>query len=124
MAPVVGETLTGATSGDTAVVSSVSLYSGSYAGGDAVGTVECSTATGVNDDGHVFQDNEEINGSTGGANIFTANGVGSRHKYGRLYPESEMVMRDGKWWCSDHYRYHYAIRDWADIKIDIKEDNE
>jgi len=37
--PTVGETLTGATSGDTGVVTSVTLEGGSWAGGDAVGTV-------------------------------------------------------------------------------------
>lgn len=122
--PQASETLTGDSSSDTAVVSSVTLDSGSYAGGDAAGCIEFSSAAGVDDDGWVFTDNETVSGSTGGSNILTANGKGSRHKYGRLYPESEMIERDGKWYCNSHYHWYYGVRDWADSKIDIVEDNE
>lgn len=66
--PVVGETLTGATSGTTGKVMWVDVTGGTWGGGDAVGTVylgECST--------DCFNDNENVNGSAGGGNILTVN---------------------------------------------------
>ena len=123
VAPTVGETLTGDTSGDTAIVVSVDLESGSYAAGDAAGVIEMSNGTGEDDDGYIFNDNETVSGSTGGSNMLTANGVGSRHCYGRLYPESEMYFRNGKWYCSSHGPWYYDIRDWADAEVKIMEDN-
>jgi hypothetical protein len=121
VAPIAGETLTGATSGDTAVVVSVNVESGSWAGGDAAGVIELSSGTGVDDDGYIFQDNEEINGGTGGNNMLTANGKGSKHGYGRLYPETLLIERDGKRYCNDHYFATWPVRDWCDMKVDIKE---
>jgi len=65
--PQVGETLTGATSGATGKVISVTVTSGSWGGGDAAGTIELGACDGR------FNDNEDVNGSVGGANMLTVN---------------------------------------------------
>jgi hypothetical protein len=106
-APTVGETMTGATSGDTGVVVGTELYSGSYAGGDATGVVTLSTLTGVSKDGDtlietVFQDNEELNGSTGGDSMMTVNGSPQVQKYGRLYAASDVTTFRGQRYCNAH----------------------
>ncbi len=100
--PTVGETLTGATSADTGVVVSVSLESGTWAGGDAVGTVRMSSPTGEGDDGACFSDNETVNGSTGGTNILTANNAGIVKTDGIPYPEGETGLYRGKRYCTQH----------------------
>lgn len=123
VAPTVGETLTGATSGDTAVVVSSNLYSGTYAGGDAEGAIELSGGTGVDDNGYIFSDNETLNGSVGGTNMLTAQGVGSRHVYGRLYPESELTERDGRLYCKEHYAWVFSVKDWCEQTVDVQEDD-
>ena len=45
--PVAGETVTGATSGETAVIISITISSGTFAGGDAAGTLLVRTASGA-----------------------------------------------------------------------------
>lgn len=64
-----GETLTGATGGATADVVDWTLTSGTWGGGDAAGTVYIKQ-----EDGTDFQA-EDLNGSTGGANMASATGV-------------------------------------------------
>ena len=68
VAPVVGEALTGDTSSATGNVISYTLASGTWGGGDAAGVITLGAVTGT------FIDNEDITGSTGGANILTVNG--------------------------------------------------
>ena len=41
--------------------------------------------------------------------------------YGRLYPESMMVYKDGKWICKPHYRWYYHNRNIDETKITIEE---
>ena len=31
--------------------------------------------------------------------------------YGRLYPESLLIERDGKWFCSSHYNWRFSKKD-------------
>jgi hypothetical protein len=31
--------------------------------------------------------------------------------YGRLYPESLLVERDGRWYCSSHYNWRFNKKD-------------
>jgi len=123
VAPTVDEVLTGATSGDTGVVTEVfNQFTGTYAGGDAEGYVEMSTCTGVDEEqGTCFQDNETINGSVGGNNIITANGAGILQAYGILWPKSQMVKYRGHWYCREHYgwRTRPVYRD--DLKVDVTE---
>ena len=118
--PVTDETLTGDTSGDTGVVTDVTLLSGSWAGGDAKGFVEMKTDTGTDSDGQCLSDDETVTGSTGGSNILTADGNGQKKKYGRLYPESDLVFYDGSWFCRPHfgYRYRYKFQKEADYNIE------
>ena len=103
--PVAGETLTGATSADTGVVVSVALESGTWAGGDAVGTVLMSSPAGEGDDGACFADNETVNGSTGGTNILTANNDGIIKTEGMPYPEGQTGIFEGKRYCTTHLNF-------------------
>ena len=75
--PTVGETVTGATSTDTAIVYSVTLSSGSWAVGNAAGNLVLISPTGYKADYSIFADNELLNGSTAGNNFATANGTGT-----------------------------------------------
>ncbi|MHA1287014.1 MAG: carbohydrate binding domain-containing protein [Candidatus Thorarchaeota archaeon] len=65
--PQVGETLTGATSGAVGKVISVTVTGGTWGGGNAAGSIELGACTGR------FNDNEDVNGSVGGANMLTVN---------------------------------------------------
>lgn len=67
-----GDTLTGATSSATAIVDAVTLDSGTWAGGDAAGTLTLRRKGGT------FQDRENLNQSGGQANIGTVDGTASR----------------------------------------------
>jgi len=119
--PVTDETLTGATSTDTMVVTGVSLTSGTWAGGDAVGVVQGKTMTGRDFDSRShFQDNELINGSTAGNNCMTADGTGAEKIYGRLYPEGEMTLFRGRWYCNQHYsfKWRHKLIDEENFRVD------
>lgn len=95
-----GKTVTGASSGATGVVVSITVTSGTWAGGDAAGTMVIKngnnkvfttnenirsndTPTGAakaTTEGSVvagFTNPEDINGATGGSNILTTTGAGS-----------------------------------------------
>lgn len=118
--PVEDEVLTGATSGDTGIVVSVRLESGTWAGGDAAGTVLMSSPTGISDDFECFSDNELVTGSTGGVNILTANNDGIVKTEGMPYPEGDTGIYKGKRYCTQHlefmrgrdkYNYHLSIGD-------------
>ncbi|MHA1613320.1 MAG: carbohydrate binding domain-containing protein [Candidatus Thorarchaeota archaeon] len=65
--PQVGETLTGATSGAVGKVISVTVTGGTWGGGNAEGSIELGACAGR------FNDNEDVNGSVGGANMLTVN---------------------------------------------------
>ena len=108
VAPAVNETLTGATSGNTGVVEAVYLRSGSYSGLDAAGCIEFSSVTGYERETYrVFQDNEDLNGSVGGANIATANGSGSVVINGILYPDKDLIEHNGQWYCKPHFEWKF-----------------
>lgn len=68
----VGDTLTGASSGATALVDAVTLDSGTWAGGDADGTLTLRRVSGT------FQNNENLDQSGGQANIATVDGTASK----------------------------------------------
>ena len=42
--------------------------------------------------------------------------------YGRLYPESMLVYKDGKWMCKPHYRWYYHNRNIDKAKLEMKEE--
>lgn len=122
VAPTVGETITGATSGDTGVVEGYTLISGSFAGLDAVGVIVGNTPAGYDDSNlEVFHDNEELNGSVGGANMATVNKSGAVEISGRLTAESNLVTYQGKKYCRQHFLFKFR-HDWLDdVKIDSSE---
>ena len=99
--PTVGETVTGATSGDTGIITEVVLYSGSYAAGDAAGVIVMSTYTG-DASGVWGQADENLNGSTAGDDFATTMYAGAVKKSGMMYPTNQMVRIDGKWYCKPH----------------------
>jgi len=122
--PTLGETLTGADSGATGVVNRVHLESGSYADGDATGEVLLVDVTGFNlRQWECFYAEEQINGSTGGVDMMTAeadhNGILSRQ--GRIYPERETVLYKGKRYCLSHYHQMVPKRQLDETKVDITE---
>lgn len=49
--------------------------------------------------------------------------TGQTNFYGRLYPESLMVERDGKYYCTKHYNWRFIKRD-SDVRIEIAESDE
>ena len=65
--PLVGDILTGVTSGATAKVVSVTKDGGTWEGGDADGSIVLEDYEGC------FNDDEEVAGSTGGDNVLTVN---------------------------------------------------
>ena len=71
--PVAGETITGATSGRAGEYVSCTLSGGTWGGGDAAGTMTLTGITGP----LVFTAAEALNGSTAGADMATADGVGT-----------------------------------------------
>ena len=117
VAPTVGETITGATSGDTGVVEGHTIISGTVAGGDAVGVIEGNTPTGYDDNNlEVFQNDEALNGSTSGADFATVNGIGAVQISARL--SADTIEYRGKRYCRPHFLYKFGHTWLDDIKID------
>ena len=120
--PVVGECLTGATSGDTGTVSSVTLFSGSWAGGDAAGIVEFSSYTGLDSESEsIFEKDENLNGSTGGTNMLTAKWIAGYKVSGIIHPKRVMTKREGRWYCEAHHDFKFIQKDRDEQKVDISE---
>ena len=69
---IVGETITGATSGATGTVTLVVVTGGTWGGGDAEGYILIESASGI------FENNEEIDGSTSGNDAAEVDGDMSR----------------------------------------------
>ena len=121
--PTVGETITGATSGDTGVVTSVHLESGTWAGGDAIATVYMNGHTGIDaDTGEWGSTTETLNGSTSGSDWATRY-VAPEQVYGRLFAEQEMVNVDGEWFCMDCYRRRYPKKYLDEYQITDDDDS-
>lgn len=117
--PTLGETITGATSGDTGVLTNYTKTGGTVAGGDAVGILEMQTLTGYDElDLGIFENDENLNGSVSGNNFATVNKTGAVQISGRLIPNSEIVEYQGKYYCRPHFLFKFR-RDWEDeAKID------
>ena len=120
-APTVGETITGVTSGDTGVVVSVALESGSYAGSDAAGTIELSGVTG-SALSLAFEDDEALTGGTSFVGV--ANGQAIEKVYGLRYAEGDTAERDGRRFCQFHYSLRFRKRDDDENKVDVEEETE
>lgn len=118
--PQADETLTGATSTDTGVVTEVILISGAW-DGTAAGYLEMKSEIGIDEDGHWGTDNENINGSVGGTSIIKVDGEGWQMINGILYPESRMIEVDGKWFCKGHYNFRHRRKKMDEQIPDISE---
>jgi hypothetical protein len=116
----VGETITGS-SGDTGIVVSIVKESGTYAVGDAAGTLELSGVTGSSDS-LAFEDDDVLTGSTSFAGI--ANGQAIEKVYGLRYPGGSVVERDGRTYCHFHALLRFRKKDADEDKIDINEETE
>lgn len=122
--PTEGETVTGASSGDTGVLSRYVLVSGTIAGGDGVGILEFTSPTGYDlANLEIFTKDELLNGSTSGSNFATATNTGAIQISGRLVPEQDLVEYRGKKYCRAHFRFKYE-NDWKDeAKVDTNEND-
>ncbi len=121
--PTVGETLTGATSTSTAVVVATVLTSGTWAGSDAAGWVTCSSPSAWDGDtGRWGSENEAITGSVSA--VFTLSRYGIIKKYGTLHASGDLIERDGRRYCKEHYRWFWRPKDRDDQQTDIKEGGE
>ena len=136
--PVIGETITGVTSGDTGVVEKVYNYAGTgnanyvygtgmygfsaYAGSNSSGILVLTSITGYDKISlDIFQDNEYITGSVSGASFATVNKTGSVQVSGRLVPDSELIEYQGKKYCRQHFRFKFG-HTWVDEqKVDSGE---
>jgi len=120
--PTADETLTGATSGHTGVVENVTVVSGSWAANNAAGYVELSSPVGIDAETlQAFTDNETVNGSVGGTNMLTAEGAGNAKYWGILHPKSNMVEKDGGWYCKWHYKMKYGDEESDRATLDLDE---
>lgn len=122
--PTSGETVTGATSGDTGVLANYTLVSGTAAGGDGVAVLEMTSPTGYGQSQlDIFHDNENLNGSTSGDNFATAKGKGAVQISGRLIPERDIVEYEGKFYCRPHFEFKFR-RTWQDeAEVDYDEND-
>ena len=118
--PTVGETITGSSSGDTGVVVSVALESGTYAWSDAAGTIELSGVTG-SALSLAFEDDETLTGDS--TCSVTANGQGIEKVYGLRYAEGDTVERDGKKYCALHAELRWRKRDDDASVISVEEES-
>ena len=121
VAPTVGETLTGAVSGNTGVVLEVALYTGTYAVGDATGRILLDTIAGWDRlQMSVFTALEEVNGSVGGAGMATVDN-GTVKVNNRLSPEGETVLLDGVRYCRVHFDLRFPKKYLAEAEVDYDE---
>jgi hypothetical protein len=115
--PTDGETLTGATSGATAVVDNVKLISGAW-DGTATGIIWATSPTGIDfDTGHWGTEDEAVTGETTAR--FNIDGYGHKKSYGRYYSEDDIVERDGVFLCGAHNSARWNFRDLNESVIDI-----
>lgn len=122
--PTEGETVTGASSGDTGILARYVLISGTAAGGDAVGVMEFTSPTGYDlANLEIFTKEESLNGSTSGNAFCVAMNKGAIQVSGRLIPEQDLVEYRGKKYCREHFRFKYS-NDWLDeAKVETDEND-
>ena len=107
--PEVDEVLTGATSGATGVVVDVTVDSGAWDDDDAAGVITVSSPTGITDALWGTED-EKVNGSEGGDEMFTLDGQGYEKVYGFLFPRSELVFDEGGYYCRAHHAFKFKVK--------------
>jgi len=114
--PVVGEIITGVTTLDTGVVSSVTMT------GATTGVMILSSPTGYDAESSVmFQDNEALTGTTSGASFSLVDGGCGVCKSGRMFPDKMLIEYQGRKYCSEHFVFRFQA-DWInEAKIDANE---
>lgn len=122
--PEVGETLTGASSGDKGVVTEVeTLISGAWGDSDAAGYLHVDTLSGDDPEQYsIFTDGELINGSTAGSNCLTADGQGNVKIWGLLYPKRLLIKEEGSWYCMWHHPWRFRPKKRDEDRLVINED--
>jgi hypothetical protein len=109
--PAVGETITGVSSGKTAIVESVTPYKT----GGPEGTIVVVSPSGI------FTDGESISGSTSGASFSVCQSYADK-RYGFGYPDTALIPFEGKTYCRPHFNaYTQTILDKQ--RPDIKDVN-
>jgi hypothetical protein len=119
--PVEDEVITTA-SGDTGIVTdtSITLLSGTWAGGDAAGFLELSSPTGTTDMLWGV-DEEAATGDSGAA--FSLDGQGIEKTNGIPIPLSRLAFYKGKWYADVYYEA-MARRDGLDeVMVNINEND-
>jgi len=116
--PTVGQTITGATSGATAVVNNIKLVSGAWSG-TAAGTIRGTSPSAFDFDTGRWGSHDEIVSSSTGS--FTLDGYGHKKSYGRYYPEGEVVENDGYYLCLAHDQARNSFKDKDEINADMDE---
>ena len=99
------------------------LTSGSYAGGDAAGTMIVNTPTGYAENLSIFADDENLNGSTAGDNFATVNGICGINKSGRLHPDWNLIEYEGKKYCKDHFSFRFKAEWMDESRIDVNDND-
>ena len=118
--PEEDDTVTGAESEDTGVVSEVELVSGTWAGGDAAGYLEFDASTGVADRLWGTED-EILNAATAGDNFATMDGYGIEKTYGLMYPLSYLAKYEGHYYCKEHLPFRMIPKERAKQRIRLDE---
>ena len=49
--------------------------------------------------------------------------TGETNYYGRQYPESLLVERDGRWYCLSHYNWRFRRKDEDDESFDMPDED-
>jgi len=55
----------------------------------------------------------------GGSWSETDEDTGETNYFGRLYPESLLIERDGRWFCTPHYTFRFRHKDMDDEPFDL-----
>ena len=111
---IVGETITGAESGATGVVVSWYESAGTWAAGNAVGGVYVS---GITD---TFEDDENLNGSTGGSNISTTTAANVSTGSDDIYPEAgDEIVYSGTTYYVEITEAKQEMRQGAVVRDDL-----
>jgi len=119
-----GETITGATSGDTGVVHRITRTAGAWADGDAEGVIILRSPTGYDASQlSIFENDELLNGATAGNNFATVNGTGALSISGRLIADKDIVHYQGRDYCRAHFKFKFA-HEWDDENIPDHDEND
>ncbi len=114
----IGETLTGGTSLDTGVIETIELTSGAWVAGTAAGYITMTSPTGFNDSRHWGTDGETATSTT---KTMTLNGEGTEKADGIMYPESELVLYEGRYYCRPHFQFRFSQKQRDGRRINLKE---